>query len=138
MAQGKALREIVSGSSPDGRKAYFEMVGVPIKDEHGRVAGGFEIIRDITELMAAINKLNQSTGSPQSGDMRAIQGEMNQPLSGISGYSELLKGSVGADDPAYRYATKIYEQSQRLTDMIRKINNTQTIQEDKEGRSKPK
>ncbi len=88
MAQGKALREIVSGASSDGREAYFEMVGVPIKDEHGRVTGGFEIIRDITELKATIEKLNPPAGSSKSSDMRAIQGEMNQPLAGISGYSE--------------------------------------------------
>ena len=135
MEQGRIFRECVDGTSAEGRKVYFEMVGVPIMDDEGRVTGGFEIVRDITTLKAKIDKLNRSGGGERGPDICKIFGEVNQPLSGISGYSELLRKSVGTGEPAYRYATKIYEQSQRLADLIRKINKTPTIQESKEGKS---
>ncbi len=130
MVTGKTLTEIVAGPSPDGRRLYFEMVGVPVSDDNGRITGGFEIIRDLTDLKAELEKLHQFEKTGADREAITISGEVNQPLSGISGYSELLRDSVARNDPAYRYATKIYEQSQRLTDLIQKINKTQTIQRD--------
>ena len=125
MALGSVVREVVSGVTSAGGKSYYEIIGIPLTDDKGAVTGGFEVIREITELR---KKLDEMDSLGEGVRLTEVQGEVNQPLAGISGYSELLRKSVGREDPAYRYATKIYEQSQRLAGLVKKINSAATIQ----------
>jgi PAS domain S-box-containing protein len=125
------LYEVVDGDTEDprqkmmpffartgGRQALVTRSGerVPVLvssvsrySEAGQFAGAVVVCREVKV---------EGTGPSALADTAQ---EMNQPLAGIYGYSELLKGSVGPRDPAYRYAKKIYEQSERLASLVRRI-----------------
>lgn len=82
-------------------------------DDAGRFTGALVVCREVPADEAKSEAITRTAQ------------EMNQPLAGIYGYSELLKGSVGPRDPAYKYARKIYEQSERLASLVRRIKTEQ-------------
>lgn len=47
--------------------------------------------------------------------------ELNQPLTSIMGYAELLRRRIRTDDPASRHVDVIYRESERMADIVRKI-----------------
>lgn len=99
----------------NGRRVPVTVGAVSRYDEAGQFAGALVVCRGLDE------------GETRAGAIADAAQEMNQPLSGIYGYSELLKGSVAPRDPAYRYAKKIYEQSERLASLVRRIKSEQGL-----------
>ncbi|MBN1917976.1 MAG: PAS domain S-box protein [Verrucomicrobia bacterium] len=102
----------------DGRRVAVSPSSVGRYTEDGRFAGALVVCRALDE------------GKERVGAIEEAAQEMNQPLSGIYGYSELLKGTVGPRDPAYRYAKKIYEQSERLAALVKRIKAEQGLPPD--------
>ncbi|MER2559433.1 MAG: PAS domain S-box protein [Myxococcaceae bacterium] len=47
--------------------------------------------------------------------------ELNQPLTSVTGYAELLKRKLKGDDPANRYVDIIYREAERMAEIVRKI-----------------
>ncbi len=47
--------------------------------------------------------------------------ELNQPLTSVTGYAELLKRTLKGDDPANRYVDIIYREAERMAEIVRKI-----------------
>jgi PAS domain S-box-containing protein len=47
--------------------------------------------------------------------------ELNQPLTSVLGYADLLVRKLGVDSPAYRAATVIQKQSLRMAEIVRKL-----------------
>jgi|JI10StandDraft_1071094.scaffolds.fasta_scaffold06402_7 PAS domain S-box-containing protein len=47
--------------------------------------------------------------------------ELNQPLTSVTGYAELLKRKLKGDDPATRYVDIIYREAERMAEIVRKI-----------------
>ncbi len=99
----------------NGERMHVLVSSVGRYDEVGQFAGALVVCRDVSDDKGNAEAI-----------VEAAQ-EMNQPLSGIYGYSELLKGSVGPRDPAYRYARKIYEQSERLASLVKRIKAEQGV-----------
>jgi PAS domain S-box-containing protein len=97
----------------EGERVWVMASSVGRYDDAGRFSGAVVVCREVPAGEAKTEAI-----------ARAAQ-EMNQPLSGICGYSELLKGSVGPRDPAYKYARKIYEQGERLAALVRQIKSEQ-------------
>ncbi|GAH09617.1 unnamed protein product [marine sediment metagenome] len=92
-----------------GEEVHVAVSSVGRYDQAGQFAGALVVCRDVPKEEEHAEAIADAAQ------------EMNQPLSGIYGYSELLKGSVGPRDPAYRYARKIYEQSERLASLVKRI-----------------
>jgi PAS domain S-box-containing protein len=109
-------RQVLVARSGDRVPVLVSSVGR--YSEAGQFAGAVVVCREVT---------GDGPGATTLAD--AAQ-EMNQPLAGIYGYSELLKGSVGPRDPAYRYAKKIYEQSERLASLVKRIKADQGVAPD--------
>ena len=101
-----------------GQRIVVSVSSVGRYTEDGQFAGALVVCRVLDE------------GVNRAGAIAEAAQEMNQPLSGIYGYSELLKGSVAPRDPAYRYAKKIYEQSERLAALVRRIKAEQGLPPD--------
>ena len=49
--------------------------------------------------------------------------ELNQPLTSIMGYAELMKRRIAADSPAMKAATVIIQEAERMADIVRKLGN---------------
>ena len=47
--------------------------------------------------------------------------ELNQPLTSVMGYAELLMRKVGEPSPAFRAAQVIHSEAQRMAEIVRKI-----------------
>ncbi len=47
--------------------------------------------------------------------------ELNQPLTSVTGYAELLKRKLKGDDPSTRYVDIIYREAERMAEIVRKI-----------------
>lgn len=47
--------------------------------------------------------------------------ELNQPLTSVTGYAELLKRKLKGDDPALKYVDIIYREAERMAEIVRKI-----------------
>ncbi len=65
---------------------------------------------DISERQAAIAELAGTTAH-----------ELNQPLTSIMGYAELLLRKVAEDDPHHRGLATIYQEAERMAEIVRKI-----------------
>jgi len=93
----------------NGRRVQVLASSVGRYDAAGQFCGATVVCREL------------GTGEDRAEAIATAAQEMSQPLSGIYGYSELLKSKVGRHDPAYRYARKIYEQSERLATLVKRI-----------------
>ena len=47
--------------------------------------------------------------------------ELNQPLTSVMGYAELLKRRIPESDPNYRAVDIIFRESERMAEIVRKI-----------------
>ena len=53
----------------------------------------------------------------------AVNHELNQPLCVIMGKTELLLKTMDADDPGYKIIKSVWETSERMAELVRKIGN---------------
>lgn len=75
---------------------WYNISGFPIRNEQGNVGSTFGIIRDITEQLAAEQKLKEETlraensGKQKSMFLASMTHELRTPLNSIVGFSDLL------------------------------------------------
>ena len=80
----------------DPQPQWCNSVGFPVKDADGNVTGHFGIIRDITDLMEAQQRLREETaraedsGHQKSMFLASMTHEIRTPLNSIVGFSDLL------------------------------------------------
>jgi len=84
------------GEGPD---VVVSLAGAPLSDTSGERAGGVWIGRDVTKLRQVEKSLAQAERLSSLGEVVAgVAHELNNPLSGVLGYAELLR--TNAEDPA--------------------------------------
>jgi PAS domain S-box-containing protein len=98
-------------------------------DEGGRVVGSVGVFTDLRErirmesrLVAAQEELKmrekQSIVAELAG---AAAHELNQPLTSVMGYAELLRRRLDRDSSAYSAAEVIFNEAERMAEIVRKI-----------------
>jgi len=81
-----------------GRSVTVSLVSAPLCGSDGRSNGRVWIGRDVTQLRRVERSLAQAERLSSLGEVVAgVAHELNNPLSGVVGYAELLRG--GASDP---------------------------------------
>ena len=88
--------------------------------------GIFSDLRERTRLEA---KLTQAQERLQEAEKQAVivelagtaAHELNQPLTSVMGYAELLKRKLKETDPAYKPVDIIYREAERMAEIVRKI-----------------
>lgn len=79
-----------------GKPAWCAFSGVPIRDKDGNLTGQFGVMRDVTQLIEAQEKLKQeTTRAEESGTLKStflsnMAHEIRTPLNAIVGFSDLL------------------------------------------------
>lgn len=96
-----------------------------IEREVGTV-GIFSDLRDRMRLEATLSqtqeKLQQTERAAMIAELAGTAAhELNQPLTSIMGYSELLRRRLAADDPSLRPVDIIYREAERMAEIVRKI-----------------
>jgi DNA-binding response OmpR family regulator len=87
-----------------------------------------ELERVLGELQTTQAKLVESERLKTALNMAgALAHEVNNPLSAIVGFCDLLRMTLGADHPANRDVDKVLEQANRIAASIRKIQNLREV-----------
>ena len=111
-----------------GEKVPVNMTG-SILYEGQREVAMVGILRDLRDRVQLERKLSDATlrleRSERSAEMIALAGtaahELNQPLTSVLGYAELLKRKLGPDDYAWAKVDIIQKEAERMKEIVRKI-----------------
>lgn len=118
-------QEIIAKS---GEKVPVNMTGSILYEGRQEVAM-VGILRDLRDRVQLERKLSDATlrleRSERSAEMIALAGtaahELNQPLTSVLGYAELLKRKLGPDDYARSKVDIIHKEAERMKEIVRKI-----------------
>jgi PAS domain S-box-containing protein len=109
----------LEGVSGDG--VHLHLVSGPLKDGDGEYTGRVWIGRDITKLRRVEKSLAQAERLSSMGEIVAgVAHELNNPLSGVVGYAELLRMNA-TDKKQVRDLDRIVESAMRCQKIVLKL-----------------
>ncbi|MEN9797690.1 MAG: hypothetical protein RL653_1386, partial [Pseudomonadota bacterium] len=97
--------------------------------ENGREVATLGIFSDLRALMRLEQKLTETEGRLQQSEKQAVlvalagttAHELNQPLTCVLGYAELLKRRAAPSSPDFKALDAIHREAERMADIVRKI-----------------
>jgi len=100
-----------------------------IVHEGGREVASVGIFTDLRDRMALERKLSDVETRLEESEKNAVivalagttAHELNQPLTSVMGYAELLKRKLKVDDASYKPVDIIYREAERMAEIVRKI-----------------
>ena len=106
---------------PDGARVEVSLVSAPLHGAAGEPVGVVWIGRDVTKLRRVERSLVQAERLSSLGEIVAgVAHELNNPLSGVVGYAELLRSN--AQDPAQlQDLNRIVESAMRCQKIVLKL-----------------
>lgn len=122
---GTSRFEIVSKA---GERIPVNMTASLIRDGAAEVGtvGLFTDLRDRLNLERKLTDVEaRLLESEKNAVIVALAGttahELNQPLTSVTGYAELLKRKLKTDEPTAKYVDIIYREAERMAEIVRKI-----------------
>ncbi|AKU93050.1 PAS domain S-box protein [Vulgatibacter incomptus] len=122
MARGEEVRDVgMEVRRLDGHQVYLEVSGARLRDEVVLFS-----VRDVTErkrLQAQMSE-QQEEAARQAMIVElagAAAHELNQPLTAVMGYAELLNRKVSELDPASHQVAIIHREAERMAEIVRKL-----------------
>ena len=114
---GRKGREITM-TRLDGTVSALHFVSAPLTDAAGGPAGRVFMGRDVTDLRRAEKGLAQAERLSSLGEVVAgVAHELNNPLSAVLGYAQLLQPGTGRDD-LERDLSRIVESARRCQKIV--------------------
>jgi PAS domain-containing protein len=95
--RGETVAETLVYTYPGGPR-HFHVHATPLRDPDGRLWGAVLVSRDITDLRSTIARNAQLDGAIKTA--RRVAHELNNALTFLAGYGELLPGLVPPGDAA--------------------------------------
>jgi PAS domain S-box-containing protein len=118
-------REIVGAG---GERIPVQMTGAIIRDGARELAtvGIFtdlrELVRTEERLVVTQEKLEKSERQAMIAELAGTAAhELNQPLTSVMGYAELIRRKLKPEDPLYRPIDVIVGEAERMAEIVRKI-----------------
>ncbi len=106
---------------PDGERREISLASAPLLGAAGEVAGRVWIGRDVTDLRRVEGNLAQAERLSSLGEVVAgVAHELNNPLSGVVGYAELLRRHATEAGPI-RDLERIVESAMRCQKIVFKL-----------------
>jgi two-component system NtrC family sensor kinase len=103
---------------PDGDEVEIHLVSAPLTDATGGPAGRVLLGRDVTDLRRAERSLAQADRLSSLGEVVAgVAHELNNPLSAVLGYAQLLQ-SDGRRDDLEKDLVRIVESARRCQKIV--------------------
>lgn len=121
-ARGEGLfrRDLVL-TRAEGTPVEVSLLGAPLAGPDGSNAGHVWIGRDVTELRRVEKTLAQAERLSSLGEVVAgVAHELNNPLSSVLGYAQLLQPAAG-DDPRARDLARIVDSARRCQRIVRNL-----------------
>jgi two-component system NtrC family sensor kinase len=114
---GRKGRELVL-ARPDGGACEIHLVSAPLTDAAGESAGSVFLGTDVTDLRRAEKSLAQAERLSSLGEVVAgVAHELNNPLSAVLGYAQLLQSDTGRDE-LERDLSRIVESARRCQRIV--------------------
>ena len=97
--------------------------------ENGAPFGSVGVITDLRERLRMEARLEEAQEALRAREKQAIVAELagaaahelNQPLTSVIGYADIIRRRVGGDSPVANAAAVILEEAGRMADIVRKI-----------------
>ncbi|MCF7807821.1 MAG: PAS domain S-box protein [Candidatus Marinimicrobia bacterium] len=106
----------------DGSSVAVEVHGRAVFDENGNPVAIQGTTRDMSHRRALEAEIRQSLKMRAVGTFASgVAHEINNPLQGITTYSQFLEEAVDAGSEAHEYSLVIQEQSKRITALIQDL-----------------
>ncbi len=116
--------------TPSGESIPIHLSAAIVRDGENE-AGTVGIFSDLRDRLNMEHRLAQAQQQLKLSEKQALVAqlagtaahELNQPLTSIMGYAELMKRRIAADSPAMKAATVIIQEAERMADIVRKLGN---------------
>ena len=106
----------------DGTRGIAEASVFPLRDDEGEIIGFRGIGRDITERRAVQQQLLMSSKLASIGELASgVAHELNNPLTGIMGYAQLLTAKQNVPQDVKVDLDRIYGESQRAAKIVQNL-----------------
>jgi PAS domain S-box-containing protein len=107
---------------PDEREVEIHLVSAPLLDDDGRPTGHVYLGRDVTDLRRAERSLAQAERLSSLGEVVAgVAHELNNPLSAVLGYAQLLTGEDADRGDLDRDLGRIVESARRCQKIVHNL-----------------
>ncbi|MEZ4257070.1 MAG: PAS domain S-box protein [Polyangiales bacterium] len=113
----------------DGQRVPISLSAAVIYDERGNETATFGIFTDLRERIHVEERLAQAQEKLAMSEKQALLAELagtaahelNQPLTTVMAYAELLQRKLNAEQPEHKAAARIVAESERMAEIVRKI-----------------
>ncbi len=122
ITSGKVWRGEFHNVKKNGELYWESAIIAPVKDVSGKIVNYIGIMEDITELKKLQEQLTRAQRMEAIGTLTTgIAHDFNNILTAINGYVELIKLSIGEDNPIYPDILAIEESSNRASNLIKQL-----------------
>jgi PAS domain S-box-containing protein len=105
-----------------GETRLVEVSITPKVDAHGKVIGFRGIFNDVTEREASEQRVLMTSKLASIGELASgVAHELNNPLTSVIGYAQLLVGSENVPPEVKSDLNRIYQESQRATKIVQNL-----------------
>jgi len=106
----------------DGKVIWGSATATPLRNSEGEVIGVSVIFKDLTEEKRIREQLMQSEKMSSLGELiSGVAHELNNPLSGVMGFSNLLLRRRDLDEEVRSDLGKIHDQAERAARIMRNL-----------------
>lgn len=113
----------------DGQRVPVQLSAAMLHDGQGRPSGTVGVFTDLREKLRIELRLSEAQQKLAQTERQALIAELagtaahelNQPLTSVIAYTELLLRKTPENDPVHRAATVISSEAHRMADIVRKI-----------------
>jgi two-component system NtrC family sensor kinase len=104
------------------KNIFMDFMGVPLKGKSGQVEGLLCIIEETTDRVKTRAKLMQETKISAIGRLAAgAAHELNNPLTTVTGFAELILDTLPKDSPEYEDMTLVLKEAHRARSVVRRL-----------------
>ena len=127
--EGRLERVRLDALDREGNIVPIRLSAAMIYDEQGEVTATVGIFTDLREKLRVEERLAQAQQKLAVSEKQALIAELagtaahelNQPLTSVIGYGELLQRKLRDDTPEHHAAEVIVREAERMADIVRKI-----------------
>ncbi len=107
-----------------GEEVPVNLAAALVFDQDGQERAMVGIFSDLRERLLMEERLREAQQKVAVAETAgAVAHELNQPLTSIMGYAELLQRKMSEEDPGRRYLDLVVEQAERLATIVSKLSS---------------